>query len=159
MGANFNKWIGAGNLTRDPELTYTPKGTAVAKFSLAINRNWRDESGQQKEEVTFVDVTAFGKQAETISQYCKKGKPLLVECRLKTDTWDDKNSGQKRSKLGVVLESFQFLSDGQTREGEPRAQTPARPAAPAARPPTAGVPTTGQDSTPAEEDDDSNVPF
>ena len=109
---NFNKVILAGNITRDPELRYTPKGTAVAKIGMAINRTWKDESGQQKEEVTFVDVDAFGRQAEVISQYLKKGRPILVEGRLKLDQWDDKQTNQKRSRLGVVLESFQFLDSG-----------------------------------------------
>lgn len=114
---SFNKVILAGNLTRDPELRYTPKGTAVAKIGLALNRQWKDESGQQKEEVTFVDVDAFGRQAEVISQYLKKGRPILVEGRLKLDQWDDKQTGQKKSRLGVVLESFQFLDSGGVREG------------------------------------------
>src|SRR5689334_20073425 len=108
----FNKVILIGNLTRDPELRYTPKGTAVAKIGLAINRVWRDETGANKEEVTFVDVDAWGKQAETISQYLKKGRPILVEGRLKLDQWDDKQTNQKRSRLGVVLEAFQFLDSG-----------------------------------------------
>lgn len=130
--ANFNKVILAGNLTRDPELRYTPKGTAIARITLAINRNWRTETGEQKEEVTFVDVDAFGKQAETIGQYLKKGRPLLVEGRLKYDTWDDKQTGQKRSKLGVVLEGFQFMDSGNRGEagGAPAAPRPARAATP-----------------------------
>jgi single-strand DNA-binding protein len=106
---SFNKVILAGNLTRDPELRYTPKGTAVGRIGLAINRTWRDEAGQQKEEVTFVDVDAWGKQAETINQYLKKGRPILVEGRLKLDSWDDKQTGQKRHQLRVVMETFQFL--------------------------------------------------
>ena len=96
---NFNKVILAGNLTRDPELRYLPKGTAVAKIGLAINRNWRTETGEQKEEVTFIDVEAFGKQAETISQYLKKGRPILIEGRLKLDQWEDKQTQQKKTKL------------------------------------------------------------
>src|SRR6188472_267193 len=115
--ANFNKVILAGNLTRDPELRYTPKGMAIARVGLAINRSWRTETGEQKEEVTFVDIDAFGKQAETIGQYMKKGRPILVEGRLKLDQWDDKQTGQKRSRLGVVLESFQFLGSAPGREG------------------------------------------
>src|ERR1051326_2246501 len=107
--ANFNKVILAGNLTRDPELRYTPKGTAIARIGMALNRTWKTETGETKEEVTFVDVDAFGRQAEVIAQYLKKGRPLLVEGRLKLDQWDDKQTGQKRSRLGVVLEGFQFL--------------------------------------------------
>ena len=91
--ANFNKVILAGNLTRDPELRYTPKGTAIAKFGLAINRTWKTETGEAKEEVTFVDVDSFGRQAEVIAQYMKKGRPLLVGGRLRLDQWDDKQTG------------------------------------------------------------------
>ncbi len=128
--ASFNKVILMGNLTRDPELRYTSKGMAIAKFGLAVNRVWRSEAGEQKEETTFVDVDAFGRQAETIGQYLKKGRPVLVEGRLRLDTWDDKQSGQKRSRLGVVLESFQFLgpgpgqSQGSGREANPEATQP-----------------------------------
>src|SRR6266704_5236147 len=110
--ANFNKVILAGNLTRDPELRYTPKGTAIARIGMAINRTWKTETGETKEEVTFVDVDAFGRTAEVISQYLKKGRPILVEGRLKLDQWDDKQTGQKRSRLGVILENFQFLDSG-----------------------------------------------
>jgi single-strand DNA-binding protein len=106
---NYNKWIGGGNLTRDPELRYTPKGTAICKISVAINRTLKSESGEKKEEVTFIDVDAFGKTAENIGQYFRKGQPILIEGRLKMDSWEDKQSGQKRSKLGVALESFQFV--------------------------------------------------
>jgi single-strand DNA-binding protein len=112
--ANFNKVILAGNLTRDPELRYTPKGMAIAKLGLAINRSWKNEAGETKEEVTFVDVDAFGRQAEVIGQYLKKGRPILMEGRLRLDQWDDKQTGQKRSKLGVVLEAFQFMDSGRT---------------------------------------------
>src|SRR6202030_404574 len=97
--ASFNKVILMGNLTRDPEVRYTPKGTAVAKIGLAVNHRWTNEAGEKKEEVTFVDVEAWGRQAETIGQYMTKGKPILIEGRLKLDSWDDKESGQKRSKM------------------------------------------------------------
>lgn len=110
--ANFNKVILAGNLTRDPELRYTPKGTAVAKLGMAVNRTWKNEAGENKEEVTFIDIDAFGRQAEVIGQYLKKGRPILVEGRLKQDTWEDKTTHQKKSKLTVVLEAFQFLDSG-----------------------------------------------
>jgi single-strand DNA-binding protein len=108
--ASFNKVILIGNLTRDPELRYTPKGTAIAKIGLAVNRTWRNEAGETKEEVTFIDVDVFGRTAENVGQYLRKGSPLLVEGRLKLDTWDDKQTNQKRSKLGVVAETVQFLS-------------------------------------------------
>ncbi len=107
--ASFNKVILMGNLTRDPELRYTPKGTPIAKIGLAVNRVWRTETGEQREEVTFVDVDIFGRTAENVGQYMRKGRPILVEGRLKLDQWDDKNTGQKRSRLGVVAESVQFL--------------------------------------------------
>jgi single-strand DNA-binding protein len=136
--ASFNKVILVGNLTRDPELRYTPKGMAIAKLGLAVNRTWKNEAGESKEEVTFVDIDAFGKQAETIGQYLKKGRPILVEGRLRLDQWDDKQTGQKRSRLGVVLEGFQFLDSGN--RGDAAAARPAAaPAAPTDAPPPAGV--------------------
>jgi single-strand DNA-binding protein len=118
--ASFNKVILMGNLTRDPELRYTPKGTAVARIGLAVNRTWRTETGEQREEVTFVDVDAFGRQAETIAQYLKKGNPLLVEGRLQLHTWEDKQTNQKQSKLRVTLESFRFVGSAQNRDARRR---------------------------------------
>jgi len=156
--ANFNKVYLMGNLTRDPELRYTPKGTAIAKIGLAINRRWRTETGEDREEVTFVDVDAFGRQAETLAQYMKKGRPLFVEGRLKLDQWEDKTTHQKKSKMGVVLEGFQFIdsggrpeSTGAPAEGARPAQRPAAPAAPSTTPPPPET-----DAPPVEEDD---VPF
>lgn len=158
--ASFNKVILVGNLTRDPELRYTPKGMAIAKIGLAVNRVWRNEAGETKEDVTFVDVDAFGRQAETLAQYMKKGSPLLVEGRLKLDQWDDKQTGQKRSKLGVVVEGFQFLGGGNRAESgsEPRrasAPTSAAPAS-AAPAPADGPQTESAEAAPPEQDD---VPF
>src|SRR3954454_21319865 len=137
--ASFNKVILAGNLTRDPELRYTPKGTAIARIGMAINRTWKTETGETKEEVTFVDIDAFGRQAEVISQYMRKGRPLLVEGRLKLDQWEDKNTHQKQSKLKVILESFSFLDSrgADAGGGEPPR---ARPAAPAPAPSSAPEP-------------------
>ncbi len=132
--ANFNRVILAGNLTRDPELRYTPKGTAIATFGLAINRKWKTETGESKEEVTFVDIDAFGRQAEVVAQYMKKGRPFLVEGRLKLDQWEDKNTHQKQSKLKVVLESFSFIDTKGVDGGVPSEAPRARPAAPAAAP-------------------------
>lgn len=155
--ANFNKVILAGNLTRDPELRYTPNGKAIAKFGLAINRNWTTETGEKKEEVTFVDIDSFGRQAEVISQYLKKGRPVLIEGRLKLDQWDDKQSGQKRSRLGVVLESFSFLDSGNRGEAGAPSDAPRSRSAPAAAP-VAAAPAAGgaEDSGGPSEDD---VPF
>ena len=103
--ASFNKVILVGNLTRDPEWRYTPKGTAIAKIGLAVNRVWTNEAGEKKEEVTFVDVDVFGRTAENVGQYMRKGRPILIEGRLRLDQWDDKQTGQKKSKLGVVAET------------------------------------------------------
>ena len=108
--ANFNKVILAGNLTRDPEMRYTPKGTAIAEIGLAINRTWISEAGEKKSDVCFVDCKAFGKPAETLSQYVKKGSPLLVEGRLDLEEWEDKESKKNRRKLTVIIEGFQFLN-------------------------------------------------
>jgi len=161
--ANFNKVIIAGNLTRDPELRYTPKGTAVARITLAVNRTYSSsEGGEKKEEVSFVDVDVWGRQAEVISQYMKKGRPLLVEGRLKQDTWEDKNTKQKQSKLKVVLESFSFIDSNRSEGGgggggggggapeAPRSRpTPTSPA-------PAAAPEGGESDGPPEGDD---VPF
>lgn len=151
--ASFNKVILAGNLTRDPELRYTPKGTAIVRFGIATNRKWKTETGELKEEVTFVDIDAFGRQAEVISQYLKKGNPFLVEGRLKLDTWEDKNTHQKQSKLRVVLESFSFLGSGPSDAASgdrPRTQSssPAAPSATAAEPVEAGAPAPEEDDVP-----------
>ncbi len=153
--ASFNKVILAGNLVADPELRYTPKGTAVAKIRLAINRVYTTESGEKKEDVTFVDVDAFARQAEVIAQYLKKGRPILIEGRLKYDTWEDKQTNQKRSKLGVILESFQFLDSGnRTTEGGAAPAPRPKPAASTAPADAPGAPDT--DGPPPDHDD---VPF
>jgi single-strand DNA-binding protein len=107
--ASFNRVLLMGNLTRDPQLKYLPSQTAVAEFGVACNRKFRTANGEDREEVTFVDVTAFGKQAEVINQYMNKGKPIFIEGRLKFDSWEDKQGGGKRSKLTVVVENFQFV--------------------------------------------------
>lgn len=154
--ANFNKVILAGNLTRDPELRYTPKGTAIARITLAINRSWKTETGETKEEVTFVEVDAFARQAEVIAQYMKKGRPLLVEGRLKLDQWEDKNTHQKQSKLKVTLESFSFI-DSRGADSTSGGESPRpRPPAAVASAPTASAEPGGPEAPAAEEDD---VPF
>jgi single-strand DNA-binding protein len=119
---NYNKVILGGNMTRDVEMRYTPKGTAVAAFGLAINRKWRTDAGEDREEVTFVDVEAFGRTAEVIGQYFRKGNPIMVEGRLKLDQWEDKQSGSKRSKLKVIVDSFQFCGEATGEKGESRRQ-------------------------------------
>lgn len=114
--SSYNKVILLGNLTRDPELRVTPRGTSICQFGIAVNREFKDEGGAKREEVTFIDVEAWGKQAELIAKYLVKGRPILFEGRLKLDQWDDKQSGQKRSKLKVVLEQLTFLPGGQDRQ-------------------------------------------
>jgi single-strand DNA-binding protein len=119
MASSYNRIILMGNLTRDPQLRYLPNQTAVVDIGLAVNDRYKTASGEQREEVMFIDCTAFGKQAEIINQYCQKGRPLLVEGRLKLDTWDDKTTGQKRSKHKVTIDNFQLL--GSRDQGAPGA--------------------------------------
>ena len=138
--ASYNKVILIGNLTRDPQIRYTPKGTAVAEIGLAVNRTWFDQAtNQKKEETTFVDVTLWGRQAEIAGEYLSKGRPVMIEGRLNLDTWDDKESGQKRSKLKVVCEQMQLLG---SREGGGGAGSGgaggSRSGAPARRPQSGG---------------------
>jgi single-strand DNA-binding protein len=108
--AYLNKVFLIGNLTRDPELRVTPKGTPICQFGIAVNRQFKDESGATRDETTFVDIEAWGKQGELVSKYLSKGSLAMVEGRLKFDQWEDKTSGQKRSKLKVVLDNVQFLN-------------------------------------------------
>lgn len=116
---NLNKVMLMGNLTRDIELRHTPNtNTAIAQIGLAVNRKWRTPEGETKEEVTFVDCEAWGKTAEILAQYLKKGRPVYLEGRLRLDQWQDKESGQNRSKMKVVVESFQFI-DSKPGEGGP----------------------------------------
>ena len=107
--ASFNKVILLGNLTRDPEIRYTPKGSAVCDLGIAINRQYTLENGERREEVTYVDVVLWARLAEIAAEYLKKGRPVFIEGRLQLDTWDDKQSGQKRSKLRVIGENMQML--------------------------------------------------
>jgi single-strand DNA-binding protein len=164
--ANLNRVLLIGNLTRDPELRVTPKGTAICQFGLAISRSFKDESGQTREEATFVDIEAWGKQGELIAKYCTKGRPLFVEGRLRFDQWEDKTTQQKRNKLKVVLENFQFL--GGREGGAPGAGGPAsggedagvdqtyeRPASPPPRAPGGGRPA----PAPQHDINDDDVPF
>ena len=109
----FNKVVLMGNLTRDPETRTTPGGQSVTSFSLAVNRTWRGNDGQQQESVSYIDCTAWGKAGEIIAQYMGKGRALLVIGRLDQRSWDDKDSGQKRSKVEVVVEDFNFVDGGQ----------------------------------------------
>ena len=151
--ASFNKVILLGNLTRDPEVRYTPKGSAVCDLGIAINRQYTLDSGEKREEVTYVDVVLWSRLAEIAGEYLKKGRPIFIEGRLQLDTWDDKQSGQKRSKLRVIGETMQLLgrppgASGGAAEGaeggkEARSTKPAPP-------PKAGA---------AAEPDDDEIPF
>lgn len=115
--ANYNKVLLMGNLTRDPEMRYTQSGQAVVKLGVAVNRQYRNRNtNEMVEETTFVDVEAWGKQAETLNQYMSKGRPIFIEGRLRLDSWESKD-GQKRNKLMVVLENFQFMGGGGERSG------------------------------------------
>lgn len=147
--ASFNKVILLGNLTRDPEVRYTPKGSAVADLGLAVNRQYTLDNGEKREEVTFIDVTFWGRTAEIAGEYLKKGRPIFIEGRLQLDTWDDKQSGQKRSKLKVIGETMQMLgSRGTAGDSNEEGDRVARSAKPASPPKPA----------PAEPDDDE-IPF
>ncbi len=117
--ASLNKVMLIGNLTRDPEVRYTPKGTAVAELGIAVNRRYTAENGEKREETTFVDVTLWGRTAELAGQYLKKGRSVYIEGRLQLDSWDDKQTGQKRTKLRVVGEEMQFLGGPRTEGGAP----------------------------------------
>jgi single-strand DNA-binding protein len=109
MSASFNQVTLLGNITREVDVRYTPQGTAITDIGLAINRSWKNDRGEKQEETTFVDVTLWAKVAEVAAEYCHKGDPLLVSGRLHLDTWDDKQTGQKRTKLKVVGETIQLL--------------------------------------------------
>lgn len=157
--AQLNKVFLIGNLTRDPELRVTPKGTPICQFGLAINRQYKDESGATRDETTFVDIEAWGKQGELVSKYLTKGSPCFVEGRLRLDQWEDKQSGQKRSRLKVVLDNVQFLgrSGGAgggvapgSANGEEGDQSMDRYSAPPAR---------ATNTKPATEAVDEDVPF
>ena len=146
----FSKAIITGNLTRDPELRTTPNGSSVCSFSVAVNRIYRDSNGEQKEDVSFIDCSAWGKLAEMISQYAKKGSGVLVSGRLDQRSWEDKNGGGKRSRVEIVVEDFNFVGnrDGGSSAGNYGASTPTDA-------PAADIP----DDIPDGEIDLSDVPF
>jgi single-strand DNA-binding protein len=153
--ASLNKVMLIGNVTRDPEIKYTPKGSAVADLGLAINRNYTNQAGEKVEEVTYVDVELWGRLAEIAGEYAKKGRPIFIEGRLRIDSWEDKASGQKRSRLKVVGEGLQLLGSGggggeydggdEAPRSAPRAQSRPQPSAAPKRPPV--------------EPEDDDIPF
>ncbi|HEY4282910.1 MAG TPA: single-stranded DNA-binding protein [Chthoniobacterales bacterium] len=152
--ASFNKVILLGNLTRDPEIRYTPKGSAVCDLGLAVNRQYTLENGERREEVTYVDVVLWARLAEIAAEYLKKGRPVFIEGRLQLDTWDDKQSGQKRSKMRVIGENMQMLGSRPGGAGGAPAEggDDDRPARSTTPPPKAAA------SAPAAPDDDE-IPF
>lgn len=122
--ASYNRVVLVGNVTRDPQVKYTQGGTAVAEIGLAVSRQWFDKAtNSRKDETTFVDVTVWGKTAEHCGEYLAKGRPVLVEARLQTDSWEDKDTGQKRSKLKVVAENVTFLGSGEKRDRQPERES------------------------------------
>lgn len=137
--ANLNKVFLLGNVTRDPEIRYTPKGSAVCDLGIAVNRNYTTDSGEKREEVTFVDVTLWGRTAEVAGEYVKKGRPIFVEGRLQMDTWDDKQTGQKRTRLRVVAENMQMLG-GRPPGGAAEASGEGRQTSTPPRAPSASAP-------------------
>jgi single-strand DNA-binding protein len=142
--ANLNRVLLLGNVTRDPEVRYTPKGSAVCDLGIAVNRAYTTDSGEKREEVTFVDVTLWGRTAEIASEYLKKGRPVFIEGRLQMDTWDDKQTGQKRTRLRVVAENMQLLG------GRPQGGADAGESRPASPP---------QKKSATPEPDDDEIPF
>lgn len=144
---NFNRVILAGNIVRDPELRYVSSGTAVCEITLAINRKFKGSDGQMRDDTSFIDVVFWGRNGENINQYLKKGRPILVEGRLNQETWEDKTSGQKRSKVNVVGDKFEFIDskgsggdNGSYSAPSHQAQQASSPAAPAAQAPPQQAP-------------------
>lgn len=150
--ANLNKVMLIGNLTREPEVKYTPKGTAIAQLGLAVNRSWKNDAGEKQEETTFVDVELFGRVAEIAGEYLKKGRPVFIEGRLKLDSWDDKQTGEKRNKMKVIGEQLQLLGGREDNDKPRGGQSQQRTAGP-----SQGMP--GQKRRPAPADDDDSIPF
>ncbi|HAA88857.1 MAG TPA: single-stranded DNA-binding protein [Verrucomicrobiales bacterium] len=154
--ASVNKVILIGNCTRDPEVRYTPKGTAVADIGMAMNRYFSSDGGERREETTFVDVTLWGRQAEVAGEYLKKGRPVYIEGRLQMDSWDDKNTGQKRTKLKIVGEQMQLLGSREGGGGSGPQQRSENPQSNQSSSESSGGNDGAQFETDAEDDD---IPF
>lgn len=147
---SFNKVILMGNLSRDPELMQTKNGTSICRFSIAVNRSYNAQDGSSRDETCFVEMDSFGRTAENISKFFSKGRPILVEGRLRQDTWEDKQTGQKRSKLLVVVERFEFVSSGGGRDGGASDYDRSSPAPRGAQHPSAPI---------SDDMEDDDVPF
>ena len=155
---NLNRVMLMGNLTRDPELRYLPSNTAVVNFGMAINRRWRGQEGEQREETTFVECSGFARTAEVINQYLKKGRPVFIEGRLRYEQWQDRESGSNRSRLSVVVENFQFIdSRGGDSAGESETNQTADRADSRAEPRPDGPPAAEADSH--QPVDEADIPF
>ncbi len=157
---NLNRVLLMGNLTRDPELRYLPSNTPVVNLGIAVNRRWRNQQGEQQDETTFVDCEAFGRSAEVINQYLRKGRPVFIEGRLRLDQWQDREGGN-RSKLKVIVENFQFVDsrqgDGGGSGGGDQQRGPAvHTSPPREAPPTASAGVNANAHQPMQEDD---IPF
>ena len=152
--ANVNKVILIGNVTRDPEVKFTSKGSAVTDIALAINRNYTLDNGEKREETTYVDVELWGRLAEIAGEYAKKGRPVYVEGRLRMDSWDDKATGQKRSRMKVVGENLQLLGarTGGAPQGSHEHESGGEPAPRRSAPPSRPV-------TPPSSEPDDDIPF
>lgn len=160
--ASLNKVMLIGNLTRDPEVRYTPKGSAVADLAIAVNRTYTAESGEKREEVTYVDIVLWAKLAEIAGKYLQKGAPVFIEGRLQMDQWEDKQTGQKRTKIRVVAENFQFLGRREAPASEGGDEGGGRPVTrPAQRPQPAKQAAAGDEfgEGPITEAEDDNIPF
>ena len=156
--ASYNKVILMGNLTRDPEVKFLPNGTAVANFGLAVNESYTDrQTGEQRESVCFVDIEAWGRQAEVVGEYFTKGRPILVEGSLKYDSWEA-DDGTKRNRLRVRLQRFQFVGGRRDEDEMGGGYADAQPAAPSGQPaPYQGAPAPEASSAPSSTEDD--IPF
>ncbi len=152
--ANYNKVILIGNLTRDPQMSFMPSQTPVVEFGLAVNRRWKSKDGEAKEETCFIDCTGFGKQAETLNQYVKKGSPLLIEGRLRLDRWESQD-GQKHSKHRVIIERFQFLAQAKDAVSQQAPQQGIAPPSQQSAPP----PPPPQQAPVGERFDNDGIPF
>ena len=148
----FSKAIITGNLTRDPELRSTPNGASVCSFSVAVNRTYRDASGEQREDVSFIDCSAWGKLGEMINQYAKKGSGVLVSGRLDQRSWEDKTTGTKRSRVEIVVEDFNFTGSANRDNGGSSSSSFGASS-------SMDAPTDIPDDIPDEEIDLSDVPF
>ncbi len=156
---NLNRVLLMGNLTRDPELRYLPNNTPVVNIGLAVNRRWKNQQGEQQEETTFVDCESFGRSAEVMNQYLRKGRPLFIEGRLRFDQWQDRD-GQNRSKLKVVVENFQFV-DSRGGEGGSGGYNNAAPAGQGRREaaPQAVAASAGNSAEPHQPVEEDDIPF